>query len=292
MATKSGFFAYLKQAFIQHWNLLALGAGTAAGIISGHADIVLPIVAGAELVYLAGLASHPKFQRHVDAQAHKDARQEATEQVTAPTLQRIYTALDPRSRARFESLRRRCREMRQLAQGVGGPQELRPVDELQSEGINKLLWVFLKLLYSKRSLERFLERTDEQEIRGSVADLEQRIAALGPEAEDTPEEARRRRSLVDTLASANLRLENLRKARDNCEFINLEVERIDNKITSIAELAVNRQDPDFITSEVDGMAASMEQTEQAMSELQFIAGIESSAAAPPPSFLDEQLDVQ
>ncbi len=294
MKKKLGFFDYVKKAFVQHWNLLFLGAATVAGAISGHADVVLPLVAASELVYLAGLSSQRKFQAYVDAQAHKEAKSDATRRVTQPALKQVYGALDPRSRARFEQLRRRCRELRHLSSGVAAPVDdgLSSVDSLQSEGINKLLWVFIKLLYSKRSLERFLERTDDKEIRGTISEFERRIADLGPVSEDTAEEARRRRSMVDTLASANLRLENLVKARENYEFIELEIDRIDNKITSIAELAVNRQDATFITSEVDGVAASIEQTEKAMNELQFLSGLDTSSDAPPPAFLDEELELQ
>ena len=120
--------------------------------------------------------------------------------------------------------------------------------------------------------------------------VSRRVEALGSEESDSPMDAKRRASLADTLASANLRLDNLQRARENHEFIQLEADRLDAKITSIAEMAVNRQDPDFITHEVDGVAASMAETEKAMSELQFISGI-TAESAPPPSFMDEELDV-
>ena len=288
---RAGFWQYVKRAFVQHWNLLAFGAGVAAGALSGHADVVIPLVAASEMVYLAGLASHPRFQAAVDASTHQAAKAEAKATVTEPALQRIFVTLDPRSRARFEELRKRCRELRQLALGPAAAEGPAEVASLHLEGINRLLWVFLKLLYSKHALERFLATTDEKEIRESIADLENRLESLGPVAEDTPAEVRNRRSLVDTLASANLRLNNLARARENHEFILIELERIDSKITSIAELAVNRQDPNFVTTEVDGVAATMEQTERAMTDLQLVSGIDQ-ATAPPPSFLDEKLDVQ
>jgi predicted ribosome quality control (RQC) complex YloA/Tae2 family protein len=286
MPQRAGFFEYIKRAFVNHWNLLAVGAGVIGGALSGHADIALPVVAALEMTYLAGLASNAKFQSYVDAQAHKASKVETEEQIVGPALGRMFAAIDPASRARFEALRRRCRELRKLSDDIRpGTSNLDTVEQMQTEGINKLLWAFLKLLYSRHAVARFLATTNEQQIRQQLHELEHKLAALGDELEDTTNQARIRRTLADTLASVKLRVDNLTKAKQNFEFLELEIDRIDNKITSIAELAVNRQDPDFITSEVDGVAASMEQTEAAINDLQLL-DIEDTDA-PPPSFLDE-----
>jgi hypothetical protein len=276
MAKKRGFLAYVKKAFLQHWNLLLFGAGIVAGAFSGHADVVIPLMAAGELVYLGGLATHPKFQAYVDAHAHKEEKK----QVSRDALQRVFQTLDPRSRARFEELRRRCRNLQNLAKGIR-TDDLGEVEELHVEGMDRLLWAFLKLLFTKRSLELFLNSTDEGEIRESVARVEQKIADLGPAPEDTHTEQKMRKTLEDTLQSAHARLQNYVKAQENHEFIQLELERIESKITSIAEMAINRQDPDFIAGEVDGVAATMEQTEKAMGELQFLTGLGEQEAAPP-----------
>ena len=99
-----------------------------------------------------------------------------------------------------------------------------------------------------------------------------------------------RRTLEDTLASAKARMDNYLKAQSKHELVQLELDRIDAKITSIAEMAVNRQEPDFITHEVDGVAATMEQTERAMGELQFLSGLDATEVEPP-SFIDDDLDI-
>lgn len=289
MPKRAGFWAYLKKAFSNQWNLLAVGAGVVAGAISGHPDVVVPLVAAGEMAYLAGLASHPRFQAYVDAQEHKSQRQVARETVTKPTLGKIFNALDPASKARFEQLRRRCRNLRTLAEGIRPDGGIQSIDSVQMESINKLLWVFLKLLYSRHSLKKFLDTTDEDQILSAVENLEKRIQKLGSAEQDDDNRARIRRTLTDTLASAQLRLDNYKKAQSNFEFVELELDRIDSKITSIAELSVNRQDPDFITSEVDTVASTMETTEAAINDLHFLELGHSDA--PPPSFLDEKLEV-
>ena len=291
-AGQVGFFSYIKTAFLNHWHLLALGGTTVAGGILAATGvdplIVFPLIAAGEMAFLGGLAVQPKFQKYVQAQAHKQDKA----RVKIDTTDRIFNALDPRSRARFEELRRRCQNLQRLAEGIG-PSGLGEVESMHTEGVNKLLWVFLKLLYSKRSLEMFLETTDELRLQADIDKVQQRTERLGPVAEDTEAEVKMRRTLDDTLNSANMRLQNWLKAQENHQYIELELDRIDAKITSIAELSVNRQDPDFITHEVDGVAATMEQTEAAMNELQFLSGLDDHELSPPefmeqPKLIDKQ----
>ena len=75
-----------------------------------------------------------------------------------------------------------------------------------------------------------------------------------------------------------LRLDNYGRAKKNAEFVTIELDRIEGKIQALAEMAVNRQDPDFLSSQVDSAAESMRQTEKAVSELQHLTGLARSAA--------------
>ena len=61
----------------------------------------------------------------------------------------------------------------------------------------------------------------------------------------------------------------------------MELDRIEEKIQALAEMAVNRQDPDFLTSQVDSAAESMRQTEKAVSELQNLTGLADQFDDPP-----------
>ncbi len=71
---KAGLFRYLKEAFLFRWNLLILGGASAAAVISGHPDVALPLVAAAEITYLAGLSSAPRYQAAIDAKARAEER--------------------------------------------------------------------------------------------------------------------------------------------------------------------------------------------------------------------------
>ena len=90
------------------------------------------------------------------------------------------------------------------------------------------------------------------------------------------------RSLQDSIAMAELRLDNFGRAKKNADFVSIELDRIEGKIQTLAEMAVNRQDPDFLSSQVDSAAESMRQTEKAVSELQHLTGLADQLEEPPP----------
>jgi len=67
----------------------------------------------------------------------------------------------------------------------------------------------------------------------------------------------------------------LNKARENFQLVELEIDRLENKIRSLSEMAVNRQEPEFISAQVDDVASSMLETERTMNELQFATGLDA-----------------
>jgi hypothetical protein len=92
------------------------------------------------------------------------------------------------------------------------------------------------------------------------------------EDDDSKHAQNMRRTLQDNLETCRQRLANYEKARANHEFVDLEIDRLENKIKSVAELAVNRREHDFISTQVDDVADSMIETEKTIAELDFATG--------------------
>jgi hypothetical protein len=191
----------------------------------------------------------------------------------------MLSGLPPEARRRFERLHARCTEMRTIAAGVRGTAGERAggSEEMRTPGLDRLLWLFLRLLLSKTALDRFLQTMDEKEITTRLAELRKNLEAAQAAGDD-----RIVRSIQDSLAMAELRLDNFTRARKNGEFVSIELDRIEGKIQTLAEMAVNRQDPDFLSSQVDSAAESMRQTEKAVSELQHLTGLADQLEEPPP----------
>jgi chromosome segregation ATPase len=165
--------------------------------------------------------------------------------------------------------------MRAIAQGVRGRPGEHTGEEMSTSALDRLLWVFLRLLVSQEALQRFLERTDIQEITTRLDEARTRLAAQQGADE------RIVRSLGDSVAAQELRLANYDKARNNADFVRIELDRIEAKIQALTEAAVNRQDPDFLSGQIDSVSESMQSTEKAISELQHITGLMDEMQEPP-----------
>jgi len=282
---------YLKEAFLFRWNLLFFFGAAAAAALTPLAPVLLPLVAAGEVTYLTGLVSVPRFRAAIDAKVHaagKTAGGVVTAQPPAVSLVTMLAGLPPGARTRFEQLHARCREMRGIAAGVRGAagDSAGSAEDIRTPGLDRLLWLFLRLLVSKTALDRFLQTMNEQELTAKAADLRKSLAAA--QAAPPGGDDRVVKSLQDSLAMCELRLDNYGRAKKNAEFVTIELDRIEGKIQALAEVAVNRQDPDFLTSQVDSAADSMRQTEKAVSELQHLTGL-ADQLEEPPAILDADL---
>ncbi len=276
-----GMSDYLKEAFLFRWNLLLFGGGVAAAALTPVAAVLLPLVAAVEVTYLAGLVSIPRFRAAIDAKVHSKTAGSGDEAVPSAPPVSLVTMLEslPRdARVRFERLHARCVEMRGIAAGVrGAAGDQSAGEEIRTPGLDRLLWLFLRLLLSRAALDRFLQTMNDQEITTRLAELRKNLAA----AQSSGGDERVVRSLQDSIAMSELRLDNFGRAKKNADFVSIELDRIEGKIQALAETAVNRQDPDFLSSQVDSAAESMRQTEKAVSELQHLTGLADQLQEPP-----------
>ncbi|MCA9678305.1 MAG: hypothetical protein H6709_15185 [Kofleriaceae bacterium] len=281
----AGIWRYVKEAFLFRWNVLLFGGAMAAAAISGQPDVAIPLVAAGEIAYLAGLTTLPRFQAAIDAKARAEDKGGLAAgrvgggdtQSARKRLTDVLTSLEPDRRSRFLKLRARCVEMQRIGNAVRG-QTSDPSgasDELRAPALDRLLWVFLRLLLSQQAIERFLRATD-----GAV--LDKNLAALVAKRGDAEQKGDERmlRSLADAIATAELRKENHDKARGNADFIALELDRIEQKIQALTEMAISHQDPDELSLQVDAVADGMTQTEATIRELQAITGLGAEEETP------------
>jgi hypothetical protein len=286
----AGMKDYVLEAFLFRWNLLLFFGGVAAAAMTPFPDLFLPLVGAAELTYLTGLVSIPRFRAAIDAKVHgrKGTGGIAVAQPPPASLLTMLSGLPAAERARFERLHGRCLEMRKIAAGVRGAagEHAGGAEDIRTPGLDRLLWLFLRLLVSRTALERFLAAMDEKELTTRVEELRKTLSAAQAGAGSTDE--RVIRSLQDSIASGELRLDNFARAKKNAEFVRIELDRIEGKIQALAEMTVNRQDPDFLSSQVDSAAESMRQTEKTVSELQHLTGL-GDQLQDPPAILESDL---
>lgn len=288
-----GLGRYLKAAFTNQWNLLALFGALGFAVLSGYPDVFVPLVLAGEIAYVGLLGTHPKFQRYVAAQAAKVTREQGTSSAEQ-NFQRMMNALPDASRQRFRNLQARCLELRQIALELKDPTLAKspgtitattwstdnPLEEIQLAGLDRLLWIYMRLLFTQYSLDRFLQRTSESQMQRDITRIETQLQGVPVNSED-PQQQKIRKTLEDNLDTSRARVANLKKARDNYEIVRLEIDRLENKIQSLSELAINRQEPDFVSAQVDQVVTSMVQTEKTMNELEFATGLSVAEEAVP-----------
>lgn len=282
----AGTLRYLWEAFKFRWNALALAGGVAAGVLSGRPDIVLPLIAAGELAYLSGMVAIPKFRQAIDVKAYNEDKpqiDEGEKKQVRRALGDMLAGLQPELRHRFQRLRARCLDMQRIARGVRGGAGAKGSDHMRVPSLDRLLWAFVRLLYSQQALQRFLDTTDEAQIAGRIEELGGKLATANESGDE-----RIMRSLTDSLATAEMRIDNYRKAEGNAEFVQIELDRIEDKVQAISEMAVSNQDPDYISSQVDSVAASIGDTEKAIRDLNYITGL-GDELEEAPSMLDADL---
>ena len=290
----TGVRTYLRHAFLYHWNLLLFLGGAALSVMSPWPDALLPIIGGLELAYLTGLLAIPRFRTAIDAKVANAARERGSDPASRlsaeQSLQQMIDALPDGSRHRFLALRRRCFEMREIASGVRGQarDSDTAADSIRTPALDRLLFLFLRLLVSQNGLDRFLRSTSEQELMLRLEDVRTRLKAA--QAVDAARQDERMiRSLQDSVADHELRLDNYRKSAKDAEFVGIELDRIETKIQALIEMGVSSQDPDALSHQVTAAADSMHQTEAAVNRLQHLTGL-ADEFAEAPAILEANLD--
>ena len=266
---------YLKAAFRSRWNLLALFGGVGAAVISGSPDVALPLVLAAEAGYLALVGSNAKFQNYIDTREHMASR--ATRSERSDQGAQAYPASLPRPLIdRYTRLRENCLDLQRIAADLkqtGNVADPVPFESMQVESLDRLLWLYLRLLFTYNALGQFLGTTSRERIEQDAKRIEKRLGTLDPQ-DTSPHAQKVRRALEDNLTTSQDRIRNYDRAQANFEFVELEIDRLENKIKSLAEVAVNRQEPDYVSSQVDQVATSMLETEKTMNDLQVFTGLE------------------
>ena len=274
---RAGLPAYLKAAFLYHWNLGLFAVGIVGSMLT-MPDALLPLVGALEVLYLGGIVGIPKFREAIDARLNADTRAPETTDSAAPSLDRLVSELDPAGRGRFAALKQRCIRMQSIAR------ELRSTDavgdvagSMRANGLNQLLWGFLRLLHHKSALEKLLQSMDGAGIVRKVQEVTD-----GLEKAKLAGDERITRSFEERLATAKARSEHFERSQKDLAFVAAELDRIEDKIQAFSEMAVNQSDPNALSAQIDATAESMQATESRLSEFAIGAAEMPDLGSAPP----------
>ena len=148
---------YLKTAFLNHWNLLAFLGRPGFALLYRLPDVLLPLVLPASCL-LGLLGTHPKFQpcRCPGGQAKAGA---AARPRHSRQWSDHFIAAQRSCSTDLRALRSRCLELRQIAAELrqpGAADSPMPLEYFQVSGLDRLLWIHLRLLFTQYALTQFL----------------------------------------------------------------------------------------------------------------------------------------
>ncbi|HEV8578118.1 MAG TPA: hypothetical protein VGX68_03465 [Thermoanaerobaculia bacterium] len=213
---------YLKKAFwagptVPGLGRLPVNALAAAGFAIlgiGHPAFWL-LGAGLEAAYLTTLATHPRFQRLVDAQRRSQAASQTEE-----GRQELIRKLDATARQRLALVEEKRERILQLARESGaGAFELAS----QRDALDRMTWIYLKLLVGRHHLQA-------SQVHATEADLKRRIAELERDMASAGDSSALRESQAATLKILQQRLGNLGRFEQTLKQVDSDLARIEAQV--------------------------------------------------------------
>jgi hypothetical protein len=273
MAQQQGFVDYLRAAFNARPfgmfvppNWIGLGAFALLGLATPGFWV---LGLGLELGYLAVLATNPRFQRTVHASRLSSSDGDWQRKIGA-----LITRLDPSDRRLYETLLTRCRAI--LDQQLHGGAIPHGIDS-QSEGLGRLLWMYLRLLVARQAIRRVLADAERGES------LSGRLKALDAQIAQSDLSDDLRRSLNSQAEILRQRVAQQTEARQKLAFLDAELTRIQEQAELIREQAALSTDPEILSQRIDEIAATLGGTSQWIRDQQKVYGaMEDLLSEPPP----------
>ncbi|PYS35673.1 MAG: hypothetical protein DMG14_26430 [Acidobacteria bacterium] len=126
---------------------------------------------GCELAYLGWLGTHPRFQRLVDGRRLLDERRRWQER-----LYDLLRRLPQEDQQRYRALQSRCESI--IDQQAGAAAVPAGVQE-QSEGLARLMWIYLGLLPTRESIKKIMHESASSQEDASQQEIDQIEARIG-----------------------------------------------------------------------------------------------------------------
>jgi len=271
MPQTRGFFDYVRAAF----NARPFGMFVAPNWVGMASFALLGLVnpgfwvlgTGLELGYLAVLSTNGRFRRVVDAVGLSGSEHDWQRKIGA-----LLSGLGDSERRRYDTLAARCKSV--LDQQTQG--EVAAI-QTQSDGLGRLMWMYLRLLVARHAIDRVLSDAGRGEpLDRRLHDLEGQVDAPGV-SDDL------RRSLTSQLDILRQRLAQQGDAKEKLRFLDAELVRIQEQVELIREQAVLSTDPERLSQRIDQIAATLGGTAQWIRDQQQVYGeMEDLLAEPPP----------
>src|SRR5262249_47209609 len=215
---KPGFWDYMRAAFNARPigmfvppNWIGLGVFGLLGVLNPGFWI---IGIGCELGYLGWLGTHPRFRNLVDGRRLLDERRQWQER-----LYDLLRRLPPEDQQRYRALQTRCES---IVEQQAGPAALPAGVKEQSEGLARLMWIYLGLMLTRESIKKVIHESASSQgdaARDEIAQMGARIAKLQERLKEPTVSEDLRKSLTGQIEILQQRLEKRKEAAEKLVFL-------------------------------------------------------------------------
>jgi hypothetical protein len=244
---------FVKEAFNIQYNWIALGGAAAFALVTGTA-IPIALAGGLELMYLAVVSQHPRFQRLVRSWKFAE-EQKLNEQKLGDMLR----SLPPDMQGRYIKLAEVCRSIR------GNFGQLSSTSQMFVQQMNQrlegLLHGYARLLSAAFQQRQYVKTTDPDEIKKEVAALQQHMNTDPPRVQ----EINKRR--VEILSK---RLEKYQKINENRQVVDAQCSAVEDVLQLVRDQSVTMRDPQQVSDQLANLVHDVEQTEQTVQQVESI----------------------
>jgi hypothetical protein len=244
---------FVKEAFNIQYNWIALGGAAAFAIVTGTA-IPIALAGGLELMYLAVVSQHPRFQRLVRSWKFAE-QQKQNEQKLGDMLR----SLPPDMQGRYIKLAEVCRSIRGNFSQLSSTSQI--FVQQMDQRLEGLLHGYARLLSAAFQQRQYVKTTDPDEIKKEVAALQQHLNTDPPRVQDI------NKKRVEILSK---RLEKYQKINENRQVVDAQCSAVEDVLQLVRDQSVTMRDPQQVSDQLANLVHDVEQTEQTVQQVESI----------------------
>jgi hypothetical protein len=244
---------FVKEAFNIQYNWIALGGAAAFALVTGTA-IPIALAGGLELMYLAVVSQHPRFQRLVRSWKFAED-QKRNEQKLGDMLR----SLPPDMQGRYIKLAEVCRSIRGNFSQLSSTSQI--FVQQMDQRLEGLLHGYARLLSAAFQQRQYVKTTDPDEIKKEIAALQQHLNTDPPRVQDI------NKKRVEILSK---RMEKYQKINENRQVVDAQCSAVEDVLQLVRDQSVTMRDPQQVSDQLANLVHDVEQTEQTVQQVESI----------------------
>jgi hypothetical protein len=245
--------SFVKEAFNIQYNWIALGGAAAFALVTGTA-IPLALAGGLELMYLAVVSQHPRFQRLVRSWKFAEEQQQHEQK-----LSELLRSLPPDMQGRYIKLAEVCRSIRGNFSQLSSTSQIF-VQQMDTR-LEGLLHGYARLLSAAFQQRQYVKTTDPDAIQKEIAALQQHLTSDPPRVQDI------NKKRVEILGK---RLEKYQKIAENRQVVDAQCSAVEDVLQLVRDQSVTMRDPQQVSDQLENLVHDVEQTEQTVQQVESI----------------------